>query len=163
MFFFTEICNVLTKHIDDWGDNYRIVSLEGKCIIVEVNGQNYLQVDSAQSISFHDLFPRTKHQKAIFNCSPNPNGLYSLFKNGKEVLCEKNFSCEMLITTVFGDIENILQNRQKIVELLGNLMNRCILPDELGDMTLVIKHIISLIGTKREGQNTYGSVIIFAI
>ena len=137
--FFTEICNALTKRINDWGDNYRIVSLEGqkdgepiKCVIVEVSGQNYLQVDSAQFISFHELFPRTKRQIAIFNCSPNQNGLYSLFKNRKEVLCEKNFSCEALITEVFGDIENKLQNRQPIVELLGKLMGRCILPDELG-------------------------------
>lgn len=137
--FFSEICNVLTKHINDWGENYRIVSLEGqidgdpiKCIIVEVNGQNYLQVDSAQFISFHELFPRTKYQKAIFNCSPNKNGQYILFKNGKKVLCEKIFSCKVLLTTVFGDIENKLQDRQKIVKLLGKLMNRCILPDELG-------------------------------
>lgn len=136
--FFTEICNALTKRINDWGDNYRIVSLEGqkdgepiKCVIVEVSGQNYLQVDSAQFISFHELFPRTKRQIATFNCSPNQNGLYSLFKNGKKVLCEKNFSCEVLITEVFGDIENKLQNRQLIVELLGKLMKRCILPDEL--------------------------------
>lgn len=137
--FFTVICNALTERINDWGDNYHIVSLEGqkdgnpiKCVIVEVNGQNYLQVDSAQFISFHELFPRTKRQKAIFKCSPNQNGLYSLFKNGKEVLCEKNFSCEALITEVFGDIEDKLKNRQQIAELLGNLMNRCILPDELG-------------------------------
>ena len=136
---FTDICNALTERINDWGDNYHIVSLEGqkdgepiKCVIVEVNGQNYLQVDSAQFIAFHELFPRTKLQKAIFNCSPSQNGLYSLFKNGKEVLCEKNFSCEELITEVFGDIENKLQNRKLIVELLGKLMNRCILPDELG-------------------------------
>lgn len=137
--FFTEICNVLTKHINDLGDNYRIVSLEGqkdedpiKCFIVEVNGQNYLQVDSAPFISFHELFPRTKFQKAIYICSPNEDGLYSLCKNGKEILCEKFVSCEALIKEVFGGIEEKLQKRQVVAELLGDLLDRYILPDELG-------------------------------
>lgn len=136
---FNEIFNTLTKRINDWGENYSIVPLEGqkdgepiKCVIVKVNGQNYLQVDSSQFISFHELFPRTKLQKSIFICSPNKDGLYSLFKNGKKILCENDFSCEVLITEVFGDIENKLQNRQLIAELLENMMNRCVLPDEIG-------------------------------
>lgn len=37
-----------------------------KSVIVEVSGQNYLQVDSAQFIPYFELFPRNQYQKAIY-------------------------------------------------------------------------------------------------
>jgi len=133
---FTDICKTLSNRIQDWGEAYRI--LEGqengkpnKCVIVEVNGQNYLQVDSAQFISFHNLFPRTKYQKPIYHCLPNKDGLYSLLKQGEEVLKEKECTVEVIIEEVFGDIENKLQKKKDVAQLLGKLMGFYILPDEI--------------------------------
>ena len=102
-----------------------------KSVVVEVSGQNYLQVDSAQFISYYDLFPRTQYQKAIYHCIPHKDGLYSLFKNGKEIISKSDFSFEALITEVFGNIDNKLQNIPEVAKLLGKLMNRYILPNKL--------------------------------
>lgn len=133
---FTDICKTLNNRIRDWGEAYRI--LEGqnngkpnKCFIVEVNGQNYLQVDSAQFISFHELFPRTKYQKPIYLCLPNKDGLYSLLKHGEVVLKEKECTVEAIIDEVFGDIENKLQKKKDVAQLLGKMMGFYILPDEI--------------------------------
>lgn len=136
---FSNICESLANLIKNWGKNYRIIELKGhvdgnpvKSFIVEVNGQNYLQVDSAQFISYHELFPQTKHQIALNHCSPNKDGQYRLFKEGEEILNNEYFTLEALINEVFGDVEKKIQNKQEVAELLGKLMNRCILPNELG-------------------------------
>lgn len=136
---FTEIFDALTNLIADLDDNYCIIPLEGNVngkpinsFIVAVSGQSYLQVDSAQFISFYELFPRTKYQKAIYHCSPDKDGQYALFKKGKKEIRQDDFSIDSLITEVFGDIKNKLQNKQEVAEHLGELINRYILPDELG-------------------------------
>lgn len=138
--YYSKICSSLTSLIKNWGDNYRILSLEGhkngntvKSIIVEVSGQNYLQVESAPIVSQFELFPQSKHQKAIYHCSPYNDGQYSLFKEGKEIISKSEFSYEALINEVFGDgdIDIKLQKKQEVAKLLGKLMNRCILPNRL--------------------------------
>ena len=133
---FTNICKTLNNRIQNWGEAYRV--LEGqengkpnKCVIVEINGQNYLQVDSVQFISFHDLFPRTKYQKPIYHCLPNKDGLYCLLKQGEEVLKEKECTVESIFDVVFGDIDNKLQKKKDVAQLLGKLMGHYILPDEI--------------------------------
>lgn len=137
---FIKLQSKLEALIEGFGSNYNCLLLEGKKkdgstikrIIVEVNGQNYLQVDSDLFISFHDLFQQTKLQKAKYYCSPNKEGLYTLRKYGKEIISKKDFSHEALIKEVFGDIEIKLQNRQRLAELLEALMGRCILFCDLG-------------------------------
>lgn len=133
---FNKICNALT--LINWSENYHIVSLEGrkdgnpiKSIIVEVCGQNYLQVDSARFISHFELFPQTKYQKAIYHCLPYKDGRYCLYKNGKEIIGNEKITYQTLIKEVFGDLENKLQERKEVAKLLGRLMNRCILPNKL--------------------------------
>lgn len=138
---FIQLQNKLESLIKSFGRNYNFLILNGekkrdggaiKCIIIEVNGQNYLQIDSDTFIAYHELFPRTKFQKAIYHCQPNKNGVYTLFKHGKEIINKNDFSCEALINEVFGEIENMLQNRGKVAELLEILMGRYISPDALG-------------------------------
>lgn len=137
--YFINICDALTNLIADLDYNYCIIPLEGKVdgnpiksVIVNVSGQNYLQVDSSQFISFHELFPRTKYQQATYHCSPEKDGQYTLFKKGKVVISHDIFSIESLITEVFGDIKNKLQNKQEVAEHIGELMDRYILPNKLG-------------------------------
>ena len=137
---FVELQSKLANLIKGFGRNYNFLILEGKKkdgstikrIIVEVNGQNYLQVDSDTFILYFDPFPKTKFQKAIYHCSPNRDGTYALYKYGKQVISEKDFSYEILVKEVFSVIEDKLQDRQKVVELLENLMGRCLLPCNLG-------------------------------
>lgn len=136
---FNKICAALTNLINKLDVNYSIIQLKGeragmpiRSVIVEVCGQNYLQVDSANYISFFELFPRTKYQKPVYHCSPDKNGQYTLFKEGKEIICISNFSVDALIKETFGELTNKYQNRQEVAELLGNLMNQFILPDKLG-------------------------------
>lgn len=102
-----------------------------KSVIVEVSGQNYLQVDSAQFIPYFELFPRNQYQKAIYHCLPYKDGLYGLFKKGKEIISKSDFSYEALIIEVFGDIEYKLQNIPEVAKHLEKLMKRCILPNKL--------------------------------
>ena len=47
-----------------------------------MNGQNFLQVDSAPFILWFNLFPQTKFQKPIYHCFPDNNGNFML--SGKE-------------------------------------------------------------------------------
>lgn len=136
---FNEIFDALKTQIEDLDDNYRIVQLKGQMeekpvslVIVYVCDQNYLQVESDQFITFNELFPQTKYQKAKYLCSPDKNGHYCLFKGGKEVISKSNFSVDSLIKEVFGDLKNSYQNKQEVTKHLGKLMNRYILPDELG-------------------------------
>ena len=135
---FSNICKSLADLIKNWGDNYRIIEFEGhkegtsvKSIIVEVSGQNYLQVDSAPFISQFELSPQSKRQIAIYHCSPYEDGLYSLYKDRKEIISKSEFSYEALIHEVFGDIDSKLQKKQEVAELLGDLMDCCILPSRL--------------------------------
>ena len=135
---FSNICKSLADLIKNWGDNYRIIEFEShidgtsvKSIIVEVSGQNYLQVDSAQFISQFELIPQSKRQIAMYHCSPYKDGLYSLYKDRKEIISKSEFSYEALIREVFGDIDSKLQKKQEVAELLGDLMDRCILPSRL--------------------------------
>ena len=74
---FIQLQNKLESLIKSFGRNYNFLILNGKkkkdggaikCIIIEVNGQNYLQIDSDTFIAYHELFPRTKFQKAIYHC-----------------------------------------------------------------------------------------------
>lgn len=137
---FNKLQSKLETLIEGFGSNYNYLLLEGKKkdgsaikrIIVEVNGQNYLQVDSDFFITFQDFFLQTKFQKAKYYCSPDKDGLYRLRKYGKEIISPKDFSHEALIKEVFGEIEVKLQNRQRLVELLEALMGRCILFCDLG-------------------------------
>lgn len=137
---FIKLQNKLEPLIKSFGSNYNYLLLEGKKndgsaikrIIVEVNGQNFLQIDSDLFITFQDFFPRTKFQKSKYYCSPGKDGLYNLRKYGKEIISKKDFSHEALIKEVFGEIEVKLQNRQRLVELLEALMGRCILFCDLG-------------------------------
>ena len=69
---FTDIYKTLNNRIRNWGKAYCILQGQdnekrNKGFIVEVNGQNYLQVDSVRFISFHELFPRTKYQIPIYH------------------------------------------------------------------------------------------------
>lgn len=137
---FVELQSKLENLINGFGESYNFLILEGKKrngnsvkrIIIEVNGQNYLQVDSEIFLDFREVFPQTKFQKAVYHCSPNKDGTYTLYKYGKVVVNKKDFSCEILINKVFGDIEVKLRDRQKVAELLENLMGRCFLPCNLG-------------------------------
>ena len=120
---FIKLQNKLETLTKGFGSNYNYLLLEGKKndgsaikrIIVEVNGQNYLQVDSDLFITYQDFFPQTKFQKAKYNCSPDRDGLYTLYKYGKKIISQKDFSHEALIKEVFGEIEVKLQNRQRLV------------------------------------------------
>lgn len=137
---FVELQSKLEHLIKGFGRNYNFLILEGKKrngsaikrIIVEVNGQNYLQVDSEPFIAFPDLFSQTKYQKTKYHCLPGKDGLYTLRKYENEIISKDVFSYEALVNEVFGDIENRLHNRQRVAELLDRLMGRCILPCNLG-------------------------------
>ena len=83
---FSEIYNALFSLIDGLSDNYKIVLYEGKmdggtikCIVITVNNQNYLQIDSDGFINYNELFPQTKHIIPTYHCSPDKVGLYSLY------------------------------------------------------------------------------------
>ena len=139
--YFIKIQSKLESLIVGFGKNYKILILDGKNkkngsairrLIVEVNGQNYLQIDSDRFIAYNELFPKTKFQKAIYSCLPNKEGLYTLYKYGKEIISKNDFSYEALINEVFGEIEIKFQNRERVADLLENLMGCCILPDKLG-------------------------------
>lgn len=137
---FNEICNIITSLVKELGENYNIEQLEGrkkdgktaKRVIVEVNGQNYLQVDFPKMLVYSDIFPKTKFQKAIYYCYPDENNEYKLLKNGKTIINNETFSVEKFMEEVFDDITNKIQNRQKVAEILGDLMNCYIPPHKLG-------------------------------
>ena len=136
---FSKICEAITTLVAKLGKNYNIVQLErtidgvnAKSIIVEVNKQNYLQVNSSIYPYFFEIFPKTKYQHAIYHCYPDKNYNYSLHKNGKIVIDKEHFSEENLLTEVFGDIEDKLIKKKDVAEILGDLMESCVLPDDIG-------------------------------
>ena len=82
---FDILSQTLEQFVKDLGSNYNVVRLEGnrdgnpiECFIIEVNGQNYIQVDSISFIAFFNLFPSTKYQSPVYHCFPNKTGKYPL-------------------------------------------------------------------------------------
>lgn len=137
---YNKIVDAIKTIVTDLDDSsYSIVPLNGKrgdgqpisCVMVYVCNQNYLQVDSDQFISFNEIFPQTKYQIPKYHCSPDKDGYYSLFKGEKKVISETNFSIESLIKECFDDVKNKLQNKEEVAELLGELMEHPILPNQL--------------------------------
>lgn len=128
---YTEITNSVTSFVAELGTNYKLVPLEGekndgsivKILIVEVNGQNFLQIDSDNVIAPFMWFPKTKFQKAVYHCYPNKKGGYCLMKNKEVVLNHNDLTCEKIIRSVFGDIKTKLSNITKVSELLSRFMS----------------------------------------
>lgn len=127
---YTEITNSVTSFVAELGTNYKLVPLEGeksdgsivKILIVEVNGQNFLQIDSDNIIASFMWFPKTKFQRAVYHCCPNTKGVYCLMKNKEVVLNHNELTCDKIIRIVFGDIKTKLSNITKVSELLSKYM-----------------------------------------
>jgi len=133
---YKKISTTIIKIVEDLGDDYKIKNFncgneKVHSFAVEVNGQNYLQVDSAFFLSYSNIFPQTKYQKAIFHSYPNENGEYMLWKNGKVIIGSRDFSVDLLVHNVFGNINNKLENRDKVAQILGDIMGREIMPSDL--------------------------------
>ena len=81
---YTEITNSVTSFVAELGTNYNLVPLEFKkndgsivkILIVEVNGQNFLQIDSDNIIAPFMWFPKSKYQKAVYHCFPHKKEAY---------------------------------------------------------------------------------------
>ena len=136
---FNELSDALSKHILEWGENYQIIPLEGqkegkqiRSIIITVNRQAFLRIDSDDFLDFSESFPLTKFNKVTYHYSPDRTGEYMLYKKGKKIEDIENNSVESLIKKIFGDIENKLKKRQEVADFLGDMMNRSICADELG-------------------------------
>lgn len=96
---FDKICETVSTYLEEYKPNYNIIFLSGKrgetnirCMIVVVNGQNYLQVDSDSFITYEDIFPKTKFQVPKYRCAPNEDGNFVLTKNSVEILQSYTFS-----------------------------------------------------------------------
>ena len=128
---YNEITNSVISFVAELGNNFKLVPLEGKkkdgsivkILIVEVNGQNFLQIDSDNVIAPFMWFPKTKFQKAVYHCYPNKKGGYCLMKNKEVVLNHNDLTCEKIIRSVFGDIKTKLSNITKVSELLSRFMS----------------------------------------
>ncbi len=136
---FNELSDALTKLIQEWGENYRIIPLEGqkegkkiRSIIITVNKQAFLRVDSDDFLDFSELFPLTKFNRATYHYSPDRTGKFILYKKGEKIEGKEFNSIDSLIKEIFGDIESKLQKRQEVAKLLGNIMSRYVCADELG-------------------------------
>lgn len=137
---FDEICEKLKDLVKDFGCNYNIIPIEGerddeliKRLIVEVNGQNYLQVDSAPFIDLFDLFPQTKLQKPIYHCFPDNDGKYMLSGEDITIVEKGDFSINVLLQKVFGDIKERLEDRSNVADILNQqIKSRYFLPDDIG-------------------------------
>lgn len=136
---FNKICDTITTLVAKLGKNYNIIQLEetidginAKSIIVEVNMQNYLQVNSTIYPSYFESFPKTNYQRAIYHCYPDKDYNYSLHKKEMTVIDKEHFSVENLMHEVFGDIEDKFIKKTEVAELLGDLMEHCVLPDDIG-------------------------------
>ena len=137
---FTEITNSVTNFVSELGTYYKLVPLEGKkkdgsiakILIIEVNGQNFLQIDSDNIIAPFMWFPKTKFQKAVYHCVPNEKGEYCLMKNNKMVIKYCDFTCYDVIKIVFGDIKAKLSNISTVAELLSRFMPTDIDSKDLG-------------------------------
>ena len=129
----------MTNFVTELGSYYKLVPLKYKktdgsvfeVLIVEINGQNLLQIDSANTIVPFLLFPKTKYQKPIYRCRPNENGLYCLLKNSEVVISYNVLTCEEVVRIVFGDIKTKLSNIPNVVDLLSNFLP-IFLPEEIG-------------------------------
>lgn len=127
---YSEITNSVTSFVAELGTNYKLVPLEGKkndgsivkILIVEVNGQNFLQIDSDNIIAPFMWFPKTKYQKAVYHCFPHKKEAYCLMKNKEVVLNHNELTCDEIIRIVFGDIKTKLSNITKVSELLSKYM-----------------------------------------
>lgn len=136
---YTEITNYVTNFVTELGSYYKLVPLKYKktdgsvfeVLIVEINGQNLLQIDSANTIVPFLLSPKTKYQKPIYHCQPNEKGLYCLLKNSEVVINYNVLTCEDVVRIVFGDIKTKLSNIPNVVELLSNFLP-IFLPEEIG-------------------------------
>lgn len=137
---YNEITNSVISFVAELGNNFKLVPLEGKkkdgsivkILIVEVNGQNFLQIDSDNIIAPFMWFPKTKFQKAVYHCCPNKKGVYCLMKNKEVVLNHNELTCDEIIRIVFGDIKTKLSNITKVSELLSKYMPVECLPKNLG-------------------------------
>lgn len=137
---YTEISDSVTSFVAELGPNYKLVPLEGekddgsivKILIVEVNGQNFLQIDSDKVITPFIWFPKTKFQKAVYHCCPNKTGAYCLMKNKEVVLNHDELTCDEIIRIVFDDIKTKLSNITNVAELLGKYMSVECLSKDLG-------------------------------
>lgn len=136
---FEKICNAVSSVVDGLGENYNVVHLEDQnngCIrkrfIVEVNGQNYLQIDSGFLISRYELFPNTKFQIPVYYCVPDSNWKYILNYKDVVVLNKDEFSIDQLIKMVFGEAEEQLQKRENVANLLNKYLDSFILPENIG-------------------------------
>lgn len=137
---YTEITNFVTNFVVNLGVHCKLVPLEFKkkddsivkILIVEVNGQNFLQIDSAFIIAPFVWSPKTKYQKAVYHCVPNEKGEYRLVKNNKVVINHNDFTCDDVIKVVFGNIKAKLSNIPNVAKLLSQFMSYCIDPEDLG-------------------------------
>lgn len=137
---YTEITNSVTSFVAELGTNYKLVPLEGeksdgsivKILIVEVNGQNFLQIDSDNITAPFMWFPKTKFQKAVYHCYPNNKGAYCLMKNKEVVLNHNDLTCDDVIKIVFGDIKAKLSNIPNVAKLLSRFMPHGIDSEDLG-------------------------------
>lgn len=136
---FDKICETVSTYLEEYKPNYNIMFLKGKrgetnirCMIVVVNGQNYLQVDSDSFITYQDIFPKTKFQVPKYRCAPNEDGNFVLTKNSVEILQSYTFSIANLIDLTFGELKSKMQDTEDVADMLSQLMNRCILPEKIG-------------------------------
>ena len=137
---YTEITNSVTNFVSELGTHYKLVPLEGKkkdgsivkILIVEVNRQNFLQIDSDSIIAPFSLFPKTKFEKAVYHCYPNEKGEYYLMKDNKVVINHNDFTCDDIIKIVFSDIKAKLSKIPTVAELLSEFMSNYISPKDLG-------------------------------
>lgn len=136
---FDKICESLKDFVKECGCDYNIIPLEGtkkdettKCLIVDVNGQNYLQVDSAPCILWFNLFPQTKYQRPKFHCFPDTDGNYMLV--GKEItnVEKSDFTISILLQNVFGDIKQRFEDRPKVAEILNKHIKGYVFPEQIG-------------------------------
>lgn len=137
---YSEITNSVTSFVAELGTNYKLVPLEGKkndgsivkILIVEVNGQNFLQIDSDNIIAPFMWFPKTKYQKAVYHCFPHKKEAYCLMKNKVMVLNHNELTCDKIIRIVFGDIKTKLSNITKVSELLRKYITVGCLSKDIG-------------------------------
>ncbi len=136
---FDILSQTLEQFVKDLGSNYNVVRLEGnrdgnpiECFIIEVNGQNYIQIDSFSFIAFFNLFPSTKYQSPVYHCFPNKTGKYILTREGETIINYNEFSVNKLIEKTFGNINQQLENRDKVVNVLNEYMDGYVLPGQIG-------------------------------
>lgn len=136
---YNNICNTLEQFVKDIGSNYSVVRLKGthndnpiECFIIDVNGQNYLQVDSAPFITFFNLFPQTKYQTPVYHCYPDENKKYKLTREEISIINYNDFSVNELLEKTFGNIKQQLENRAKVVSILNEYMDGYVPPEQIG-------------------------------